>query len=195
MSLPTVEAQLTGIGVVAIENPTILKLLDTSSVWYQRSTRVVVGARRTTVKDMESPLITYVTDLRKNIFIETIKTFSKAEIESGVIILRYPDPICGQQYNEWYVTEKEWKEKYEGNPGEAWGEYKAKGVVMKNGLDVTPEIIGLLGGKNGRAEIIPSWGGTMWVFEDGLLTKDGTAIAPRILANYYFRIPKTSDGK
>lgn len=193
MTLPAVAAELTGKGVMATKIPRIQEFLKTSLVTYHRLATVNVGARRATLNDMESPLTTFVTDWRGNLLIETIKIFSKKEIDSGIIILRYPDPICGQLYNEWYVTEKEWTEKYVGNPGEEWGDYKAKKGVTREGLEITPEIIALLGGKDGRAEIRPSWGGTMWALEGGLLIENGSAIAPRILARYFNKEWKVSD--
>jgi len=189
MSPPAVVARLTGTGVVAIEIPMIKRLLERSSVSYLRPRSVLVEARRATVKDMESPLITFVTDCHGDLLTETSKTFSKTEIDSGIIILRYPDAICGKQYNEWYVTRKEWEEKYVGNPGEGFVRFQSRKEVWKLGLDISPEVIELLGGKDGRAEISPSWGGTMWALEGGLLTKDGTAIAPQILERYYVKMP------
>ncbi|RPB22619.1 hypothetical protein L211DRAFT_313422 [Terfezia boudieri ATCC MYA-4762] len=182
-----VEAKLTGNGVAALDIEDIKKLLKTSSVCYHRSGSVLIGARRATEEDMKSPLITYVTNLYGKLFIETIKEFSEAEIESGIIILRYPGPIYENRYNEWYITEKEWKEKYDENPKKKWNNYKAKKAVQKKGLEITPEVINLLKGKDGRAEI-KAFGGTMWAFEDGLLTEDGTAIAPQILTRYFFKI-------
>ncbi|KAF8425297.1 hypothetical protein EV426DRAFT_597046 [Tirmania nivea] len=186
MFSPAALAQLSG-KVVAIKIPEIRELLETCSVSYRRPDSVLVEARRATMKDTESPLTTFVTDRHGNLLIESEKKFSKEEIDSGIIILRYPAPICEQQYNEWYVTKKEWEEKYIGNPGEEWASYKTKNAVIKHGLDITPKVIRLLGGENGRAEISAPWGGTMWALDGGLLTKEGSAIAPQILERYFYK--------
>jgi len=50
---------------------------------------------------------------------------------------------------------------------------------------ITPEVIRILGGRDGKAEVQPGWGGSMLALEGGLLVSDGSCIAPRILERYF----------
>lgn len=78
-----------------------------------------------------------------------------------------------------------WFKAYHGTPGEEYASYESKNLVEKKGLVITPEVIRILGGRNGRAEVQPGWGGSMLALEGGLLVSDGSCIAPRILERYF----------
>ena len=195
---PTADASIstlptTADPVVAIDLPSIKSLFKTSLVRYSRLPHVRVQARRANPIDLQHPLTTYVTDLHKEILIETIKHFDPQDITTGIIFLRYPDPLDNPTtkdrskltYNEWYVPLPGWSKMYNGTPGEEYAPYESKKPVEKMGLVITPEVIKLLGGRDGKAEVQPGWGGSMLALEGGLLVSDGSCIAPKILERYF----------
>ena len=183
----------TGVPVVAIDLPGIKTLFKTSLVRYSRLPHVRVQARCANQRDLQDPLTTYVTDRQGNIQIETEKHFTTQDATTGIIFLRYPDPIndpltnpWGKAiYNEWYIPLPGWSKSYNGIPGEEYASYESKKPVEKQGLVITPEVIKILGGRDGKAEVQPGWGGSMLALEGGLLVSDGSCIAPKILEKYY----------
>lgn len=187
-------AELTGSGVNALLIPAIVRLFENNMETFVRRPGVKIQARRATLNGPtpDNTLITYVTDHKGRLLKETVKKFQPSEIADGIIILKYPNKLnCrGNYYNEWYVTESEWTDKYMGVPGTDYAPFgsRSKKAVTKHGIIITPEVIKLLGGSDGRAEISPPWGGTMWALLGGLLTKDGSAIAPQILQEYFYKL-------
>ncbi|KAF8416859.1 hypothetical protein BGX38DRAFT_747633 [Terfezia claveryi] len=184
---------LSGVSVVAIDLPGIQNLFETSLVRYSRLLHVRVQARRASQRDLQHPLTTYVTDRHGRILIETKKYFNPQDTTTGIIFLRYPDPIDNSStnprstpiYNEWYVPLPSWSKIYHGTPGEEYAFYESKKLVEKEGLVITPEVIRILGGQDGQAVVQPAWGGSMLALDGGLLVSDGSCIAPRILERYF----------
>lgn len=185
----SVFAELTGTGVNPLEIHGFQNLLQTRCETFVRQPGVKIEARRPLPQEYgpDNKLITLVTDYKGRLLKESEKSFSKAEIADGIIILRYPNPLkCpGEYYNEWYITESEWVDKYIGFPSTTFTSFDSKKEVTKQGVVITQEVIKMFKGSDGRAEIIPPWGGTMWALERGLLTKEGSAIAPHILEEYF----------
>lgn len=205
----TLTLQTTEHPVVAIDLPAIQHLLKIGLVQYTRLPHFRVQARRANQTDLQNPLITYVTDHHGKVLVETVKLFNPQDAITGIILLRYPDPInvpSGNPqsepiYNEWYVPSQGWSKSYHGTPGTEWASYESKKRVERKGLLITPEVIKILGGRNGKSEVQPGWGGSMLALEGGLLVSDGSCIAPRILERYYISeglvetpVPRPNEG-
>jgi len=162
-------------------------------VRYSRLPHVRLQARRANQTDLQHPLTTYATDCDGKILIRRIKHFNLQDATNGIIFLRYPDPIgktsANRQsksvYNEWDVPLPGWSETYHGTPGDEYASYESKKLVEKKGLLITREVIRILGGRDGKAEVNLERGGSMLALEGGLLVSDGSCIAPRILERYF----------
>ncbi|KAF8450143.1 hypothetical protein BGX38DRAFT_1269645 [Terfezia claveryi] len=166
MSSSSILGYLTGTGIDALQVPEIRKHLKTP-VTYKRTKGIMVEARRANKQDNEVCHPTYITDRTGRLLSPRIN--SKNYI-----------------YTEWYMTEKDWYQVYSGHPTDEFIGYPSISEVVKSGLLITAEVIGLLDGQDGRAEIKTPSGlkKTMWALEDRLLTEEGPAIGPQILAIY-----------
>lgn len=185
----------------ALEDPQIKELLKKSTVEYLRRPGAILARRATIQRDAgpDNQLITWIIDHRGLLVVESVKEFTAKEVSDGIYVLRYPGPLGKDEngaliYNEWFVTETEFKKRYHFGPlvpgldGADLPDYReafSHGEVRKRGIIVNPQVIEILGGAEGAAILMAPWGLPMRCVLGGLLTQSGSSIAPGILRDLY----------
>lgn len=175
----------------AFDIPELKTLFEKEKRTYRRDSKFLVEARLASDADLPIPLITYITTSSGQLLIETTKTFTQTEIDSGIVILRYPWPIGtfpntdSDVFNEWYITLQQWREQYHGEPKKDWAKFLTVKPNKKVAIKITKDVIRMLGGEDETALISAPWGGAMHAIEGGLLTAEGSSIGPLIVEHLY----------
>ena len=129
---------------------------------------------------------TYVSDGQGGTLLETMNT-----VTDDVMIARMPEPIVGDTYNEWLVSKEYWKIVYGEVPEstDIKAYYRQKPI---EGVEVTGEVLDLLGSKNGKTVVImiPWDSKGMVAYKGGYLAEFEYAIAPEEMKAHYKKVDK-----